>query len=246
MTRRPTDPRFPTPSGKGLRALFVNATLKHPDQRSHTDGLLDVADAVMQHAGVDVHRVRLTSLALPPGVVADGIDRGWERDDWPLLWHKVQEAHILVVGSPIWLGSPSSVCSRFLERLYAMSGHTNDHGQYVFYGKVGGCVVTGNEDGVKAVSKQVLYALQHVGYTIPPQADAGWIGEAGPGASYLDEGSGGPSNDFTQRNTTFMAWNLIHAANLLEAMGGYPAWGNVPSRWAEGERFGHPGLPQEA
>ncbi len=38
----------------------------------------------------------------------------------------------------------------------------------------------------------VLYSLQHLGYTIPPQADAGWIGEAGPGPSYLDPGSGGP------------------------------------------------------
>jgi hypothetical protein len=46
------------------------------------------------------------------------------------------------------------------------------------------------------------YSLRHVGYTIPPQADAGWIGEAGPGPSYLDPGSGGPDNDFTNRNTS--------------------------------------------
>ena len=58
----------------------------------------------------------------------------------------------------------------------------------------------------------VLYSLQHLGYTIPPQADAGWIGEAGPGPSYLDPGSGGPENDFTNRNTAFMSWNLMHLA----------------------------------
>lgn len=34
------------------------------------------------------------------------------------------------------------------------------------------------------------------GYVIPPQADSAWLGEAGPDPSYLDEGSGGPENDF--------------------------------------------------
>ena len=72
----------------------------------------------------------------------------------------------------------------------------------------------------------ILYSLQHIGYVIPPQADAGWIGEAGPGPSYLDEGSGGPENEFTNRNTTFMTWNLMHLANMLDQAGGIPAYGN--------------------
>jgi multimeric flavodoxin WrbA len=84
----------------------------------------------------------------------------------------------------------------------------------------------------------VLYSLQHIGYTIPPQADAGWIGPAGPGPSYLDPGSGGPENDFTNRNTTFMTWNLIHVARLLKGAGGIPAHGNQRAAWDEGERFG--------
>ena len=73
----------------------------------------------------------------------------------------------------------------------------------------------------------VLYSLQHLGYTIPPQADAGWIGEAGPGPSYLDPGAGGPENDFTNRNTTFMTWNLMHLARMLKDAGGIPAHGNL-------------------
>ena len=76
----------------------------------------------------------------------------------------------------------------------------------------------------------VLYSLQHLGYTIPPQADAGWIGEAGPGPSYLDPGSGGPENDFTNRNTTFMTWNLMHLAAMLKRAGGIPAYGNQRTR----------------
>ena len=66
------------------------------------------------------------------------------------------------------------------------------------------------------------YSLQHLGYVIPPQADAGWIGAAGPGPSYLDEGSGGPENDFTNRNTTFATWNLLHMARMLKDAGGIP------------------------
>jgi multimeric flavodoxin WrbA len=83
----------------------------------------------------------------------------------------------------------------------------------------------------------ILYSLQHLGYTIPPQADAGWIGEAGPGPSYLDEGSGGPDNEFTNRNATFMTWNLMHLGRMLRRAGGVPAYGNQRSEWDAGARF---------
>ena len=86
----------------------------------------------------------------------------------------------------------------------------------------------------------ILYSLQHLGYAIPPQADAGWIGEVGPGPSYLDEGSGGPENDFTNRNTTFMTWNLLHLARLLKDVGGMPAYGNQRAEWDAGSRFDFP------
>jgi glutaredoxin len=111
-----------------------------------------------------------------------------------------------------------------------------ERGQYAYYGKAGGCLITGNEDGIKDCSLNILYSLQHLGYTIPPQADAGWIGEAGPCLSYLDPGSGGPENDFTNRNTTFMTLNLLHLARLLKEAGGVPAHGNQRSLWDAGCR----------
>jgi len=83
----------------------------------------------------------------------------------------------------------------------------------------------------------ILYSLQHLGYTIPPQADSAWLGEAGPGPSYSDPGSGGPENDFTNRNTTFLTWNLLHLARLLKDAGGIPAHGNQRSSWDAGCRF---------
>ena len=120
---------------------------------------------------------------------------------------------------------------------YGNSHLLNDVGQYACYGRVGGCPITGNEDGIKHCTMNVLYSLQHLGYAIPPQADAGWIGEAGPGPSYLDPGSGGPDNDFTNRNTTFMTWNLMHLAWRLKQAGGIPAHGNQRSDWDAGRRF---------
>ena len=86
----------------------------------------------------------------------------------------------------------------------------------------------------------ILYSLQHLGYVIPPQADATWLGEAGPGPSYLDPGSGGRENDFTNRNTTFMTWNLLHLARMIRDAGGIPAHGNQRSKWDAGCRFDPP------
>ncbi|GAG48297.1 unnamed protein product [marine sediment metagenome] len=149
-------------------------------------------------------------------------------------------ANILVIGTPIWLGDKASVCTKVIERLYSSSGDLNDKGQYAYYGRVGGCIITGNEDGAKHCAMNILYSLQHLGYVIPPQSDAAWVGEAGPGPSYLDPGAGGPENDFTQRNATFMAWNLMHFARMLKDIGGIPAHGNQRSLWDAGCRFDHP------
>lgn len=144
-----------------------------------------------------------------------------------MLFKKVEAADVLVACGPIWLGDNSSETKKLIERLYAMSGETNDKGQYIYYGKVGGCIITGNEDGIKHCAMNVLYSLQHIGYTIPPQADAGWIGEVGPGPSYLDEGSGGSENEFTNRKVSFMVHNLLHTAKRLKDAGGIPAEGIV-------------------
>ena len=222
-----------------LKAVFFNCTLKRSPERSHTEGLMKVSQAIMEKNGVDVEMIRFVDHDVASGVYPDMTEYGWETDTWPDLFEKVKAAQIVVVGTPIWLGERSSICSKLIERLYAMSAELNDEGQYAYYGRVGGCVVTGNEDGVKHCATSILYALQHLGMVIPPQADAGWVGEAGPGPSYLDEDSGGPENEFTQRNTTFMTWNLMHMARLIGDAGGIPAHGNQRSEWDAGCHFGH-------
>ena len=183
--------------------------------------------------------MRAVDLDLATGVWPDMTEHGWETDVWPQIFEKVLAANILVLGSPIWLGEKSSVCTHVIERLYGNSSLLNDQGQYAYYGRAGGALITGNEDGIKHCSMSILYALQHLGYTVPPQADAGWIGEAGPGPSYGDDGIG-LDNDFTNRNTTFMTFNLLHIARMLKDHGGFPAYGNQRSEWDAGCRWDQP------
>jgi len=186
----------PTPSTDaayrfdGLRALFVNCTLKPSPGLSHTQGLIDKSRAVMDDRGVTTDVVRAVDHDIAPGVYPDMTEHGFATDAWPGLYEQVMAADILVLAGPIWLGDNSSVTKQVIERLYSCSSLLNSAGQYAYYGRVGGCLITDNEDGVKHCAMNVLYSLQHLGYTIPPQADAGWIGAAGPGPSYLDPDSG--------------------------------------------------------
>ncbi len=225
------------PDFSSLSAMFVNCTLKKSPRQSHTQGLMDVASNIMQKEGVTVNKLRLVDHNVAFGVYPDMKEHGVSEDEWPSLFEKIFAADILVIGSPIWLGERSSVCTQLIERLYALSGKRNNKGQYLYYGKVGGCIITGNEDGVKHCAMGILYALQHIGYSIPPQADCGWIGEVGPGPSYMDDGSGGPENDFTNRNTTFMTYNLLHLAKMLQDNDGYDAYGNSRAAWDDGSRW---------
>lgn len=223
-----------------LRALFLNCTLKKSPEMSHTEGLIRISRAIMEKNRVSVDVLRPVDFDIANGVYPDMTEHGWVHDDWPGIYEKVKAADILIITSPIWLGEKSSVCTKIIERLYSSSGDLNENGQYAYYGRAGGCLITGNEDGAKHCAMNILYSLQHLGYVIPPQADAAWLGEAGPGPSYLDPGSGGPENDFTNRNTTFMTWNLMHLARMIRDAGGIPAHGNQRSKWDAGCRFDHP------
>ncbi|MEG3631316.1 flavodoxin family protein [Streptomyces poriticola] len=226
-----TGPRF-----DGLRALYINATLKPSPEVSNTGGLIDRSAEIMRRHGAQADIVRAADHDIATGVWPDMTEHGAARDDWPHLYRRVMDADILVLCGPVWLGDNSSVMKQVIERLYACSSKLNDAGQYAYYGRTAGCLITGNEDGAKHCAMNVLYSLQHLGYTIPPQADAAWVGEAGPGPSYLDADSGGPDNEFTNRNTAFMTYNLLHLAAMLRASGGIPAYGNQRSAWDAGCR----------
>lgn len=218
-----------------LKALFVNCSIKKNKSKSHTQLLINRAAGIMETEGVHVEHVYVLDHDIAFGMIKDGKEEG-QKDEWPTIQKKIMKADILVLCSPIWLGVKSSVCTLVVERMYAYSGDRNSKDQYLYYGKTGGCIITGNEDGIKHCAMDILYALQHIGYTVPPQADCGWIGEAGPGPSYGDKVEGtdvpaGYDNEFTNKNATFMSWNLMHMARLLKDNGGIKAVGNTTAGW---------------
>ncbi|NUR97576.1 MAG: flavodoxin family protein, partial [Kribbellaceae bacterium] len=139
-----------------LRALFVNCTLKRSPAVSNTEGLIDVSRKILEKQGVQVDVVRAIDHDIATGVWPDMTEHGWATDAWPAIQEQVMAADILVIAGPIWLGDNSSVTKRVIERLYGNSSILNEHGQYAYYGRVGGCLITGNEDGVKHCAMNVL------------------------------------------------------------------------------------------
>ena len=221
-----------------IRAVFINCSIKKDKAQSHTQRLMNRVSGIMETEGVKVTHIYALEHDIAFGMIKDGKEEG-QKDEWPRIHKQIMEADILVLGTPIWLGVKSSVATLVIERMYAYSGDHNEKDQYLYYGKTAGCVITGNEDGVKHCAMDMLYALQHIGYTIPPQADCGWLGEVGPGPSYGDtkwngktlNSPAGYDSEFTNRNATFMAWNLMHMAKMLKENNGIEAKGNVASDW---------------
>jgi len=127
-----------------LKAVTLNCTLKRSPEKSHTAGLMQVSENIMRGQGVDVSHIRVVDRPVAQGIYPDMREHGWEEDAWPDLWKTVLAADIVIVGTPIWLGQISGVCKLLIDRLYGMSGEHNAKGQYVYYGKVGACLVTGN------------------------------------------------------------------------------------------------------
>ena len=202
-----------------LKALFLIASLKNSEDKSHTEALGKKVQEIYQKENVITEIIRLADYNISYGISEDM----GEGDEWPTIFEKVKEADILIIGTPLWLGEKSSIATLAIERLYGSSSDTNDRGQAIYYNKVGGVIVTGNEDGAKHAAASVLYGLSHIGFVIPPNVDSYWVGEAGPGPSYIDAGQ---DNDFTKKHVEMLAYNTIHFARILKTAP-IPAEGNL-------------------
>lgn len=165
-----------------LTALAFNCTLKASPGPSSTDKLLrELLDALSEF-GVTGDIVRAVDYNIKPGVSSDE----GKGDDWPDLRRRILASNILIIGSPIWLGQPSSVAKRVLERMDAFLGETDDKGRMPSYGKVAIAAVVGNEDGAHHVAAEVLQALLEVGFSAPPGGVTYWVGEAMGSVNYID------------------------------------------------------------
>ncbi|OWV84136.1 flavodoxin [Rhizobium sp. R635] len=195
-----------------LKALALNATLKASNAKdaSSTERMIGLIDKAMSAHGITTEVIRLADFNIKPGVTSDEGDG----DDWPAIRAKLLDADILLMATPIWLGQPSSVCKRALERMDAFLEETDDQGRMVSYGRVAAVAVVGNEDGAHHVSAELYQALSDVGFTIPANAVAYWVGEAMGSTNFVD------LDKVPKQVTTsvdMLARNAAHLAGLLQA-----------------------------
>lgn len=193
-----------------MRALVINCTLKPSPQPSNTEALAQVVAQAMEKDGVTVEWVRAVDHDIKTGV-EDDMGPG---DAWPAIREKVLASEILVIATPTWVGKPSSVAQRVIERMDALISETDDDGRPVAYNRVAGVVNTGNEDGAHHVIGEISGALVDIGYTVPGQSWTYWHLGPGAGPDYLDDQRG---HDWADKTGRAMAQNLVTVARALAA-----------------------------
>lgn len=195
-----------------LSVLALNCTLKRGNEPSSTDKLVSEVLRALEknNCRIEGAPVRVANLAIHPGVTSDEGDG----DEWPELRRRILAADILVFGTPIWLGQPSSIAKRVLERMDAFLGETDDEGRMVSFGRIAIAAVVGNEDGAHHVTAELYQALADVGFTIPAGGATYWVGEAMQKTDYKDL----PSRPKTTGSATATAAaNAAHLARFLRS-----------------------------
>lgn len=194
-----------------LKIFAFNCTLKPSPAASSTDKLLqEVLDEFGTYGG-EGEIVRAVDCNIKPGVTSDE----GEGDDWPRLRRKLLDADVFVLGTPIWMGQPSSVCKRVLERMDAFLSEKDGRDRMPSYGRLGLVAVVGNEDGAHHVSAELFQALNDVGFTLPPNAVTYWVGEAMGDKDYKDFKT---SPEVTTYATALMVAGAAHLAGVLKRM----------------------------
>lgn len=193
-----------------LTAFGMNCTLKSTPQSSSTQKMLDDVLRALGEHGVRGSYERVVDHDVKPGVSADEGDG----DAWPSLRKKVLEADIVVLATPIWMGQPSSMAKRVLERMDAFLGEADEHARYPSYGRVATVAVVGNEDGAHHVIAELYQALADVGFTIPAAGAAYWVGEAMGSTNYEDLPK---IPDKVAGVVATLASNAAHLAGLLKS-----------------------------
>jgi multimeric flavodoxin WrbA len=193
----------------GLKAIALNCTLKASGEPSSTDAMIGLLFRDLAEYGVEGTTVRVADHDVKPGVTSDE----GPGDAWPELRRRILEADILVLGTPIWLGQPSSVCKRVLERMDAFLSETDGEGRMVSYGKVALVAVVGNEDGAHHVCAELFQALNDVGFSLAANAACYWVGEAMQKKDFKDLGE---VPEAVATTSAMAARNAAHLTGFLK------------------------------
>jgi multimeric flavodoxin WrbA len=194
-----------------LSAIAINCTLKSSGgPPSSTDKMIGlIADGLRKH-GVEIREtIRIADHDVKPGVSSDE----GNGDAWPDIRRRILDADILIFGTPIWVGQPSSLAKRVIERMDAFFSETDDHGRMPTFGKVAVIGIVGNEDGAHHVTAALLQALNDTGWTAAAQAACYWVGEAMHKTDFKDLPK---VPDNVEGLAGILAANAAHLANMLK------------------------------
>ena len=199
-----------------LTAFALNCSLKasSASEPSSTDRMIGDLFAALEKHGVEWDVARALDFEIAPGVKSDM----GGADEWPALRQRIVGADIFVLGTPVWMGQPSSVAKRVLERMDAFLSETDDKGRMPAAGKVALVAVVGNEDGAHHCHAACFQAFNDVGFTIPANAGCYWVGEAMGSIDYKDLKE---MPDKVAETLEMAASNAAHLARLLRG-GQYP------------------------
>ena len=214
-----------------LHALILNCTLKKSPAVSNTQALIDKIVEQYKRLNVQTEVIRVVDHHIPFGVSSNE----GKGDEWPEILERIKAAQIFIIATPIWFGVRGSVSQMVIERLDGTYEEGDpETGQFPLYGKVGGVIVTGNEDGAHDVAANTLFNLTHLGCTIPPNVDTYWVGPAGPGPSYID--ADGMHHLYTNKTLRFLVYNTTFMARLLKE---HPIPTNLKELIADAEKDSH-------
>ena len=200
-------------SGKELNVLVLNASLKHASEDISNTG--ELAGLVIENmkklpGKISAEIIRLADKNIPVGLKFKENDA----DEWPEIAAKLRKADIVIFATPVWWGGRSSLMQRAIERLDAFDEEYAAEGRSVFYNKVAGIVVTGSEDGALSVMGTIMMVLTWMGFTLPPECAAYWVGEVGQPPA--DDRAKRLKNTATPHMAANLARNLVYYAHLLK------------------------------
>lgn len=203
------DCEMPAPQKK-LKVLVLNASLNHKDVISNTGELSELVIENMKPYNVSAEIIRMADKNIPVGLNY----RESKDDDWPDIVAKMKAADILLLATPVWWGGRSSIMQRIIERMDALDEEYRADGRSALYNKVAGVVITGSEDGALAVQGSIMMVLTWMGFTLPPECCAYWVGEVGqPVATDRERRLKNAATEHMAKN---LARNLVYYAQLLK------------------------------
>ena len=157
-----------------IKAVFLLGTLKPKrGEFSHTKVLAEIVAEELEEHNVQSEIVRLADYVIKPGT-KNNMGKG---DEWPRILQKVLAADIIVFATPIWWGNHSSLTQRAIERLDELHEELRETGKSRLTNKVGGIVITGEEDGEQHITGSISNFLISIGVTMPPMCAVSYLGD---------------------------------------------------------------------